>query len=254
MIRIAVPALTALLVVAVLVGVASYNRSRPPFSAVTLTERELLLTAYSPQDEERELKLSIAFEQRNDPLDARNWLTEDRLRALGFSLDVPPGAPEAEDRYGKQPPRLGWIVLEYAGPAWKEIARRRELERSNATVWRGWLESSRLVPVDAALDAEALQRRYPTGYLIVRGVIGVVFAPPEQGGPLVYGQIRALTPSQVTVPRHLRPLLADLTRSARRHPDDGTTVVEPRYEVDLAVGSLGLPYVAGVRRTDADAR
>jgi hypothetical protein len=252
MTRILVPAVTALAVVAVLVGVASYNRSRAPLTALALTEREVRLAHdYDEKGQERELQLWIAFEPRSDRFDARNWLTEDRLRALGFALDWPAGAPEAEDRYQRQPARLAWIALEYDGPAAKEIARQQQMGPSHGMMRGAWLDSSRLVPVDAAREVEPLLRRYPTGHLIVRGVIDLVFTPAEQGGPMVHGIIRQLTPSTVTVPLELRPLLEDLARSLRRDPPaEGVRILEPRYQVDVAIGPLGLPYVTSVRRTD----
>jgi hypothetical protein len=248
MTRVAFPALMTLVVVAGYVGAASYNRSRAPIVTLTLTERELTLPWNLMSDDRPGLQLHIEFADRSDPLESRNWLTEERLRALGFVFAVPAGAPEAADAYRRMPSRMGWVAFEYDGPAWREFDRRRALQ-AEGTVWRG-SQPSRLVPVDAAPEADVLARRYPSGHLILRAAIGVDYRGSEQGGPLLYGAIRGLAPGEVTVPRRLAPILEGLARPVVRHPGVEGAAVSPRYAVDLAVGPLGVPYVVGLRRTD----
>jgi hypothetical protein len=248
MTRIALPGITALLVVVALVGAASCNQAREPLSALTLTERELELNDSAGalrEDAPRELKLNLRYQHRDSPLEERNWLTEDRLRGLGFSLDVPVGAPEAQERYGRQPPRVAWIAFEYDGPAWMEISRRLQRQQSPDSIRRE-ADGSRLVAVDADLDVERLRQRHATGHLFVRAIIELVFGYHQQA-PLVYGRISSLTPSAVGVPHHFRPTLAGITRYLGNPADRAP---QPQYEVDLAIGSLGLPYVTDVRRTD----
>jgi hypothetical protein len=251
MIRVVVPAVLTLLVVAGFVGASGCNRSGDPRLTITLTERELALpwtTAPAPEDDPG-LRLEILVDRRNDPLDARNWLTEDRMRAVGFVLNVPAGAPEAEETYRRLHPRIAWVAFEYGGSTWVEIERRRAL-RLEKEPYRPVMEQSRLVPVDAAADFDSLRGRYPSGHLILRAVIGIGFRGPNEGGPLLYGFVRELVPTAVTVPRHLRPVLDGLTRLGATAPPGAQphAPVGPRYEADLAIGQLGIPYVRGIRR------
>jgi hypothetical protein len=51
----------------------------------------------------------------------------------------------------------------------------------------------------------------------------------------VYGRIRHVIPSAVTVPRRLSEQL--LQRGAR---------VPPHYDLEIAVGRLGIPFVTGI--------
>ena len=238
MTRVAAPALIVMIAVAVMVGAAGWNQSGDPRLTITLTERELPLStpAAAPGDVPA-MQLRIAYEGRHDPLDSRNWLPELRLREIGFPFHVPVGAPQAADTYAHVPPRLAWIVLEYDGPAWQDIGRRRAL--STPAGMAPPVGRSRLVPVDAGVDFDALRTRYPSGHLIMRAIIGLQYVPADRGGPLLYGTLRELVPAAVAVPTRLRAALDELTPRA---PHEG-----PRYEVELAIGSLGLPYVRAVR-------
>jgi hypothetical protein len=250
MIRIALPAALTLIVVAAFVGASGCNRSGEPLLTLTLTERELSLPwnpSPAPEDDPG-LQLQIEVDRRTDPLDARNWLTDDRLRALGFALNVPPGAPEAAETYGRVPPRVVWVAFEYAGPAWREIERRRAL-RTETEVYRARVEPTRLVPVDAAGDVETLRTRYPSGHLILRAVVGVRFHDARSGGPLIAGYLRELVPTAVTVPRDLRPALDGLAPPVQVASDSGPHgPIGPRYEADIALGRLGIPYLRAIRR------
>lgn len=241
--RIAAPAVTVMIAVAAMVAAGAWNRSGDPQLAIALTERELPLTPFpaaTPGEDDPGLRLRIAWEVREDPLDTRNWLPESRLRELGFVFNTPVGAPGAADAYARVPPRLAWVAFEYDGPAWREIERRRalreELEPRHFAMMR-----SRLVPVDAAAQLETLRVRYPSGHLILRAVIGLTYIPPENGGPLVHGRLREAIPQTVAVPGHLR----EVFDSAGVRSEGGQT--RPRYEAELAIGRLGLPYLRAVR-------
>jgi hypothetical protein len=242
MIRVALPALIVMTAVAAFVGAAGWNASGEPRLTIKLTERELELPYRTglPGDDPG-LQLRIAYEGRHDPLDARNWLPETRLRELGFALHVPPGAPQAADAYDHVPSRLAWIALEYDGPLARAEARRRELSADPTDPRPSARLRSRLVPVDAAVEFETLRARYPSGHLIVRGVIGIVYLPPGAGGPLIYGTLRDLVPATVAVPQAFRPLLAGMTNAA------ASDVTEPRFAAEIAVGRLGIPYVRSVQ-------
>jgi hypothetical protein len=239
--RILLPGAVALLVVVAFIALAGWNRSNQPLAQLTLTERELRLidVPRANADDDPGIQLRLEHARRDKPLDARNWLTEDRLRAIGLGLTVMPSAPEAEDTYTRAMPRIAWVAFEYEGNAWREVERRLALTPpSPRHPNESRLGPSRLVPVDTAPDAESLVSRYPTGHLILRASIGLGYVPPARKGPLVYGWIRHVTPSTVHVPREFSDMLATL-------PPQGDA---PRYEVDLVVGRLGIPYITSVRR------
>lgn len=238
MTRLIVPAATTLLVVVLLIGANGYNRSGEPPQRITLTERELPQTSRGRADN-REVRLRIEYESRSDALDARNWLPEDRLRALGFVSDVMPSAPEAGDTYRRMLPRTAWVAFQYEGEAWREIERRRELARSATEERYGSYPRSRLVPIAASLDRDELVRRYPTGHLVVRASIGIAYVDPTNRGPLVYGYIRWLVPREISPSRELAARLETLP--------DRDQIGTPRYEVDLSVGHLGIPYITDIR-------
>jgi hypothetical protein len=245
-----VPALTTLIAVASLVGLAGWNKSSEAQGPLTLTEREMPLgTQLVSSDDGDGLQLPIVFQWRANPLDTLNWLPEPKLRALGFPLSVPVGDPNALQIYADLPPRMAWIALEYDGPAWKEIERRRLVQRQDL---RDRNADSRLVPVDAGLDAAALRNQYSKGHLIVRGVIAINFLGPSSGGPLLYGSLRELVPAVVTVPRHHVPTLVGLApfSAPPSLPDAPRPELVPRYEVEIGVGRIGIPFIKGIRRVD----
>jgi hypothetical protein len=160
MTRLAVPAIIVLFTVVAYVAAAGWNRSGEPRLVITLTERELQLPPTGGRtDEDPGLQLRVTYDAPYEPLEARNWLPETRLRELGFTMNVPAGAPQAVHTYDRVPPRVAWVAFEYDGPQWRDRERRRQLrapERFPRVVG-----ASRLVPVDAGLDFDTLARRYP---------------------------------------------------------------------------------------------
>ena len=237
--RVILPALLVMVTVAVFVGAAGWNRSREPQLTLVLTERELPLagTNAAPGDHPG-ARLQIAYEYRHDPLDARNWLPESRLREIGFTFNVPVGSPQAIDTYDRVPPRIAWVVFEFDGPQWHDIARRRAMAEPRMP---GPTMPSRLVPVDVGLDLDVLRARYPSGHVILRGVIGLAYVSAANGGPLLYGVLREVLPPAIAVPYAFRSRLEGLA------PLERSGGAEPRYEAELAVGALGLPYIRSLR-------
>jgi hypothetical protein len=244
MTRVAVPAFIALFTVVAYVAAAGWNRSGEARLVITLTERELQLSSTGAgSDEDPGLRLRVTYDAPHEPLDARNWLPETRLRELGFTMNVPAGAPQAVYTYDRVPPRLAWVAFEYDGPQWHERERRRQLREPERFPRPGvW---SRLVPVDAALDFDMLKRRYPERHLIMRGILGLSYLAASDGGPLLYGRLIEVVPQHVAVPLPFRSLLDGLTFQ----PEGGAA--EPRYDVEVALGGLGVPYVRAVRLTGA---
>ena len=241
MTRIAAPALVVMMAIATLVGVGAWNRSGEPSLTITLTERELQMPwSIGPAPgEDPGLQLRLVVEYRHEPLDARNWLPEARLREIGFPLDVPVGAPQAADKYDNVPPRLAWVVFEHDGAAWRDLDRRRALLASEA--WRRGQLQSRLVPVDGGPDFESLRARYPSGHLILRAIVALTYLAPSNGGPLVHGVVREVLPHRLSVPARLRPVFEGVRARQGGEP------LEPRYDVEIAVGRLRIPYVRAAR-------
>lgn len=247
MTRIAASAVLVLLAVAWLVGSAVWNRSAV-VSRITLTEREL---PWRFTEDGQPVRLSIDWVRRDEAQEARNWLTSDRLLQLGFDLSLPATSPEAARAYSRALPRRAWVVFEYEGDAWRAVELRRSMRAAEGLdEWHG---PSRLVPVDVGLDVQALAERYPQGgHLITPAWIQLSWVGPGAGGPLVYGSIRTLDPPSLTVPRALSSRLRALSPSPRdpieRRPGGAAAApATPRYEVDLAVGRLGIPWVVDVR-------
>ena len=239
--RIAAPALIVMLMVAGLLAAAGWNAADEPRLMITLTERELpLVVADAPEGDDPGLQLGISYQPRYDPLDSRNWLGESRLRAIGFALYIPAGTPQAQSAYDHVPPRHAWIVFEYDGPAWREVARRAAL-RTEGGEPPAFVEPSRLVPVDAGPDFDALLQRYPSGHLIMRAVFGLGYEAGPDRSPIVFGTLREVVPRRVSVPTRMRELLDPLP------PARPGAAVEPRYEADLAIGALGVPYLRALR-------
>lgn len=242
MTRVAMPAVIVVVTVASFVGAAGWNRAGEPSLAIVLSERELPLDYAAEPGEGPGPRLRITYQDRHDPLDARNWLPESRLREIGFAFPVPAGAPQAVEAYRRVPPRLAWVVFEFDGAQWRDIERRRAMTDAPADPGVERLPS-RLVPVDAGPDFETLQARYPAGHLILRSVILLSYVPAARGGPLVHGVLREVVPATLAVPDHLRAQVAELAADERARRAS-------RYEVELAIGSLGLPYVRLVGARD----
>ncbi|MGE3189585.1 MAG: DUF4824 family protein, partial [Vicinamibacterales bacterium] len=199
MIRVALPAALVVAIVAGYAGVAAYNRGGAPVSVITLTEREMALpwgSVEAPGDEPNLRLRLVVDEHGEDVLDWMNWLTPERLTELGFDLSTPIGSPDAPRVYGRALPRPAWVVLEYDGPAWEARALRP------AAIAAGVRSAgSRLVPVDAGLDVDALTARYRDGrHLVVGAGVGLDFVPVGRGGPLVHGVLRSRAPARLTVP------------------------------------------------------
>ncbi|MGE3275563.1 MAG: DUF4824 family protein [Vicinamibacterales bacterium] len=258
MIRLLVPAAVVVVLVAAVGGVSAWNRSGPHVMALTVTERELGLSPYAPAREAAgdDPGLALIFDVgdgHGDVIDSLNWLPPATLRALGFDLSLPTGSPDAARAYARALDRPAWVAFEYDGPAWQALSRRPDVARRA----RG---RSRLVPVDAGAEFAPLVERYADGaHVVLPAVIGLEFVPADRGGPLVHGTLRSVVPRSLRVPPDMVPDLANLDPVARLRrdgldgeptsgdPGDPSPDLRPRYQVDLAIGRLGLPFIVGIR-------
>jgi hypothetical protein len=239
--RLVVATVVLLITVGGLFGAAAWNRGGD-VQSIVLTERELRL-AWNGSLDRSEIRLRLEWQPRPTAQDARLWLTDLKLREIGFTTGVPAGAPEAEMFYNRSLPRLAWVAFELNGPAWRLIERRMEMSRppdlAEPTRAHGWpRERSRLVPIDAAVTPEPLRRRYAGAPVIVMpAVIRMRYFSSEKEGPSVWGEVEALVSPEISIPARLRGHLPPPTASDE----------EPRYEVDFRVGRLGAPWVEDIR-------
>ena len=219
-----------------LFGAAAWNRSGD-VQSIVLTEREVRLAWNGLRIRPRRIRLRLQWQPRRVAQDARLWLTDLKLREIGFTTGVPAGAPEAELFYGRSLPRLAWVAFELNGPAWRLIEQRIEMSRppdlaEPTRAFERPLERSRLVPIDAAVTPEPLRRSYADAPVIVMpAVIRMRYFSNEKEGPSVWGEVDALVSPEISIPAHLRGHL----------PPPKASDEEPRYEVDFRVGRLGAP-------------
>jgi hypothetical protein len=239
--RLVVAALVLLLTVGGLFGAAAWNR-RGDVQAIVLSERELALPGGWPSDD-ADARLRLQWQGRHEPQDARLWLTDMKLRELGFITGVSAGAPEAERTYGRSLPRLAWVAFELEGPAWKALAERRMMIAPSADDERHFApprNESRLVPIDAAASRDPLRRRYANAPVIVLpAVIEMRYRNWPKEGPSVWAEVASLVAPDVSIPAHLR---GRLPPGPRKADDDA-----PRYAVELRVGRLGAVWVEDIQ-------
>jgi hypothetical protein len=180
-------------------GGAAYNRSGPPTSTLTLTERELMPVRgfLSSRDENSGISMRLAWRTARFGLDGEYddgysmmyghntespWLDRERLAALGFDVSLPVDAPDANEHYENQRSRPALIVLELDGPAYAVEVKRAQQGLANAQAraaanpgdegatrdlgyFRKNLEreqqrSTRLFAVDAGTDYAAFRQKY----------------------------------------------------------------------------------------------
>lgn len=244
--RLVVAALVLLLTVGALFGAAVWNRGGD-VQTIVLTERELSLPWWWANDADearRPLRLTINWERRSTPQDGRSWLNDMKLRELGFTTGVPAGAPEAADFYNRALPRTAWVAFEFDGPAWRPIEQRQQL--LNGADGRLAM-TSRLVPIDAAVDRDVLLRRYRAAPVVaLPGIIRLRYDNHPTQGPSVWAWVESLVSPDVSVPRHLQDRLRPLraTPAGRNEADEPAG---PRYEVQLGIGRLGGAWVVDLR-------
>ena len=240
---------------AILANVAR-NRAGNPDAVVRLSEREA--QAYLPPDEQAELMLilRLRWQMALGPAGEDSWFTRERLEALDF-----PGLPAVGDtaypgRYvGLK--RMGYVVLEVAGPEWErwEAVQRARTDsvvaasrlapapepeghqHGAAAPQRPGGIGSRLMAVDIGRDPLALRAQYPERgrYLILPATYGVDFTPAVRDSagtvtapPKVAGRIWDLLPGTLVVPEPFRDSLMALGAG---RPDSAT-----HYEFTVKVG------------------
>jgi len=287
----AVAAACGLIVVtnlSILVAVG-WNRQGEPQATLSLTERELALPA-ARQDERTGLELSLRTTHEPPRLVRRtanwrryelpsvdwDWLDRAKLLELGFRLDLEASHPDAAEHYSQAMPRRAYVVVEYDGEAWdrwilgrEEQVRqlRREVDDGNAVPSaladvEALLDidrtmRSRLFPVDAGSDVDALRHRYGDrrDHAVVAGLLRPKVVESESG-PTLSGEVLGLVVNRIHVSRELgSPIEGFLPQEtweevqAREQTEAKSgwpSPTPPRYRATLAIGRRHEPWLVSL--------
>lgn len=242
-----------------------YNRSGPPESSLTLSERELRLP-YSDwglgQEENSGRSLELVWRRGGDEV-ALDWLSEEKLQAMGFQLPErqADGWP-AELRRPRA--RSVWLVLELDGPAYRrqvQAARealgeaearlelrpddeelRRQRQQRQDQLAREERHDSRLFLVDAGPEAAALRQAYPDRqrYVLLAGRLSPYYLGGQPEPRLGAGI--ALENRRVSVPYALREVFAGW-QPGGGYREDGRQV-----RAQVAFGRRHEPWMVDARR------
>ena len=219
-------------------GLGLFNRRNPPVGAITLTERELPITNVGAESTATILR--IQWTSVDD-----NGFSCDRIRPLGFTCPTRPVS--ADRREFRQPARNGYVVLEYDGPAWERLRKRREAEaaefaaRDPAGAAASLNRETHLVAIDVGADPGALRAKYADAsrYLITSARIVARDWPPELSGFIV-----ELIPSTINVPF---PLSTKVRSAKASHSAEKPETWRPRYTVTLRYGRFLEPWVVDIQ-------
>ena len=246
------------------------NRAGEPDAMLTVTERELRLAHASDRDSAQRLDLDVRAGNRwliQSSTGELAWLTVEKLAALGFDCR-PPRATTVSDLQWSGScglARRAFVAIEYEGSAWSRIADalRRERDKTLQTVDRNESATaaarsidqqirygSRLVAVDASLDADSLRRMYADRrrFMILPATISAWISVDRRKDPSarpdVGADVRVLTTSLIAPVRY-RDRLVRLGPSPY-----GTLENEPRYSVTLIVGRRHEPWIQSIDPID----
>lgn len=233
----------------VALGLGWLNRHGGERGAMTLTERELPTTSADPESTATILRL--AWTRLDD-----NGFPCEKIRPLGFTCLAQPRPSDSYEM--RQPPRNGYVVLEYEGPAWEQVRKRHEAEAAelaarnpSASHYWAWNTESHLVAIDLGVDPGALRRAYPdeSRYLITAARIS---ARPsgmrDSQMTTLTGFVDMLLPSTINVPL---PWSATINAATRAHLNQPPQSWRPTFTVTLRYGRFLEPWVVDVAATRA---
>lgn len=294
-IPVAVGGLVILLAGSWLLASASWNRRGEPEAVLALTEREVAPPWGSAQEGTAlELRLLLGDESpgvarrfaiwrhRELPGVADARLGRDALKAIGFRVELDPGAAEGDEYYARQIPRRGFVVVEHEGEAWERwIARREarvreirgsvasggapqaELDDAEALLALDRTMRSRLFPVDAGRDPAELRKRHPDRrrYAILPALFRAEVLHPTDGTAILTASARPIV-FRVHASREiedaLEPVLPRETyeeveaRERREAVRGWPEPVAPRYAATLAVGGRYETWLRDVEPTPGE--
>lgn len=256
-----------LLVNAVALAGAWYNRSGAPEATLRLTERELLVPwGWGMHAENSGVALQMQWQVAMTPpagpgaprRETLAWLDAATMQALGFAVPVSTDA-DARRRYARQLSRDVLLVLELDGPAYQasvqraveELARteallaaapaddrlRQEVAEAGLQLQREQTRASRLFIVAAGLSLAELRARYPdrSRYAILPGQVGPIV--DEYENAVRYrGYIAGVKAGAIHVPLAFRPVFE---RALRQSGDE----MPARFQADVHVGRRLEPWL-----------
>ena len=225
-----------------------YNRSGEPQAQLQLSEREIQLPydSWLRGEENSGLRLQLAWREADATW---SWLDEAKLRELGF----------APSDLGRSAERPLWLVLELDGPSYrKQVERarvalasaqaavavqpkdetlRQQRDQRRLELRHEQRQATRLLLVDAGLDAEALRQAWPDRQRQV--ILAGRLTPYRYGDMPHYSASVALESDRISVPKRYREAFAEW----RLHTYDEK---RPKVQVEVAFGRRHEPWLIGV--------
>ena len=202
---------------------------------IVLSSREALLAFRN--DDDSAARVSLIWHR--GPFERDTWFGREKLRELGFDVSVDPQSPDAERHYRLALPRQAFVAFELDGPAWQAWLAEQEREDASAALREEFRRTwSRLVPVDAARDADALIARYSDArtHMIAAAVVRLSRIAPPLETPFLSGIVANIDPVRIHVPREL---------AIRFPPQDSRAALG--YSVSVRSGRRWEPFDVGVQ-------
>lgn len=225
-----------------------YNRSGEPQAQLQLSEREIQLPydSWLRGEENSGLRLQLAWRQADTDW---SWLDEAKLRQLGF----------APNDLGRSAERPLWLVLELDGPSYrKQVERatsalataqaaladrpqdeslRHQRDQRRLELQYEQQQATRLLLVDAGLDAEALRQAWPDRQRQV--ILAGRLRPYRHADMPHYSASVVLQGDRISVHRRYREAFAQWRLRAYDEK-------RPRVQVEVAFGQRHEPWLVRV--------
>ncbi|AQZ35407.1 DUF4824 family protein [Ectopseudomonas toyotomiensis] len=239
---------------AIALGSVWYNRSGEPEAQLLLSERELqrVYGGWLRDEDDGVLRLQLSWQRPGDGW-RLPWLDEAKLRELGFSATD-------ERALNRQTAREVWLVLELDGPLYRhQVERARQAlvaaevelnakpesevlrqERDDRQRRLQFVEqqASRLMLVDAGVDARVLRQSWPDRQrqVLLTGSI----EPYRHGAEAGYGATIRLENDRLSVPHAYR----ELARGWERNYEQTGF----KAQAEVAFGRRHEPWVLSIRQ------
>jgi len=228
------------------------NRRGTPDAEVVLTQREL--SVISNWTETSSIVLILDWRHWNyvnQDSGSTAWFTEEKLRQLGFDVQIPANAPDARRLYANQPPRQVYVALEYNGPAWDRWWANYVASQTKTTpgaparlddrLRNVEATMTRLMEIDAGLDPAALRRAHPNRQQVIilparaRVLVSTIESSVagQAGVAELRGEISDISTDRLVVPPSLSGVFASRPTS---------------YSVTVAVGSRSEPWITAASK------
>ncbi len=248
---------------AIVLGGAAYNRSGEPESTLQLSGRELAQPPAWWRNGENSGR-SLRMKWRVVPPEPRSgkpesweyselgygiapaWLNAAKMESLGFSAPRPTVGMDARTGSDRQLPRDVLLVLELDGGAYQAALTRatqyQELGKGGAEVLRKeQSENSRLFVVDAGLDRAALRAQYPdrSRFAIIRGQVQVAWL--GQDAEQWQGFVGEVATDELNLPLEWHSVVK--STDGRRYTNEE---IAAHYQVEVSFGQRLEPWISKV--------